>query len=316
MKVLITGGAGFIGANFVRFLLEHRPDWQITVLDKLTYAGRLENLKDVKNRIRFIRGDITKDWDVKNALRDVESVINFAAETHVDTSIKTPEVFVQTNVIGTFKLLEFARKSNVKNFVQISTDEVYGSTKRGKFSEDFKLDPSSPYSASKAAADMLCNSYFKTYGFDVKITRSSNNYGPFQFPEKLIPKTIVRALRNERVPVYGSGKNVRDWMFVEDNCSGILAVHENGKAGEVYNIGAGQDRTNIEIVKTVLKVFGKPEDLIEFVADRPGHDFRYALDIAKAKKLGWKSAVRFEEGIRKTVDWYLQNRWWWEPLLR
>jgi len=316
MNVLITGAAGFIGSNFVRYLLEKNPDYKITVLDKLTYAGHLENLKGIMDKINFIKGDITNDRDLNKAFKGIDSVIHFAAETHVDNSINDPELFVKTNVFGTFKMLEYSRKHDIKNYMQISTDEVYGSIMKGKFKEDDKFDPSSPYSASKAGGDVLCNSYYKTYGMNVKITRSSNNYGPYQHPEKLIPKTIINALNNKYIPIYGTGKNVRDWIHVSDNCDGIIHVFEKGKSGEVYNIGGGHEHTNVEIAKTILKLLNKPESLIKFVTDRPGHDFRYALDLSKVSKIGWKPVVGFEEGMKRTVNWYVENKWWWAPLLK
>lgn len=316
MAILVTGAAGFIGSNFLRYLLDVQPMQKIVVLDKLTYAGRMENLKDIKDKIKFIKGDITNEDDVNKALKDVDSVIHFAAETHVDKSIQDPAVFVKTNVLGTFNMLELSRKHDIKNYVQISTDEVYGSIKKGKFSETDILDPSSPYSSSKASGDLVCKSYYKTYGMNIKITRSSNNYGPYQYPEKLIPKTIIKAMNEEKIPIYGTGMNVRDWLNVFDNCGGIYTVFDKGRAGEIYNIGAGEEYTNIEIVKLILKSLDKPESLIEFVPDRPGHDFRYALNISKIKKLGWKPSVTFEDGIKKTVEWYSENRWWWEPLLK
>jgi dTDP-glucose 4,6-dehydratase len=315
MKLLITGGAGFIGSNFVRYMLNNHPEYEIVVLDKLTYAGRLENLQDVLDRIEFIKGDICKEEDIKKAIKEVEVIINFAAESHVDRSVQTPEQFIKTDIFGTFRLLETCRKYDIDRFVQISTDEVYGSIEEGSFKEIDSLDPSSPYSASKAGADLLCKAYYKTYGLPVLITRSSNNYGPFQYPEKLIPVLIIRALHDQPLPIYGDGTNVRDWLYVEDNCSAIDLVLQKGKLGEVYNIGANDEWRNIDVAKLILKELNKPETLITFVEDRPGHDYRYSLDTAKIRDLDWKPVVKFEDGIKKTVRWYIENRWWWEPII-
>ncbi|RLI77059.1 dTDP-glucose 4,6-dehydratase [Archaeoglobales archaeon] len=314
MRLLITGGAGFIGSNFVRYMLKNHPNYEIVVLDKLTYAGRIENLQEILDIIEFIRGDICNEEDVKKAMKDIDVIINFAAESHVDRSIDTPEPFIKTDVFGTFKLLEACRKYGVEKYVQISTDEVYGSIIKGSFKETDPLDPSSPYSASKAGADLLCKAYYKTYGLPVLITRSSNNYGPFQYPEKLIPVLIIKALHNQFLPIYGDGTNVRDWLYVEDNCSAIDIVLQKGKSGEIYNVGANDEWRNIDVAKLILKELNKPESLITFVEDRPGHDYRYSLDTAKIRDLGWRPRVKFEDGIRKTVRWYVENRWWWEPI--
>jgi len=315
MRFLVTGGAGFIGANFVRLLVNKYPSDEIVVLDKLTYAGRLENLAGLQERISFVKGDICKTEDIaKGGPYDV--IFNFAAETHVDRSITDPESFVKTDVVGTCTLLNYALKHNVDRYIQISTDEVYGSTLEGSFREGDILDPSSPYSASKAAAEHLVHSFYKTYGLPVLITRSSNNFGPYQFPEKLIPVLIVKALADQPLPIYGSGLNVRDWLYVDDNCTGIEAVWSRGKTGEVYNIGAGNEKTNLEIARTVLRLLNKSEDLITFVKDRPGHDFRYSIATEKIQALGWTPAHSFEEGIRTTIDWYLANPSWWKPLLK
>ena len=315
MKLLITGGAGFIGCNFVRYMLKEHPDEEIVVLDKLTYAGRMENLEDVLDRITFIKGDICDKEAVKKAMKGCEAVVNFAAESHVDRSIEGPKVFVKTDIFGVFTLLEEGRRTDLKKFIQISTDEVYGSTRFGSFSETDMLDPSSPYSASKAGGELLARSYVRTYGMDVAVTRSSNNYGPFQYPEKLIPRFIVKILRNESLPIFGKGENIRDWLHVEDNCRAIDTVLQKSKSGDVVNIGSGNERTNIDITKQLLKHMKKPESLITFVQDRAGHDFRYSLKWDKIKGMGWAPEIKFEEGIKTTVDWYLANEKWWKPLV-
>ena len=315
VKVLVTGGAGFIGSNFVHYLLKKHPDAEVTVLDKLTYAGRKENLQDVLSKIRFIKGDIAKKEDVTKAAKDCDYIVNFAAETHVDRSIVEAGTFVLTDVLGTYNLLETARKLDISKFEQISTDEVYGHIKEGSFREEDKLNPRNPYSASKAGAELLCRSYFETYGLPVVVTRSSNNYGPYQHPEKLIPKTIIYALENKPIPVYGTGENIRDWLYVEDNCEAIDVVLHKGTEGEAYNIGAQQEMKNIDVVKIILKLSNRPEKLIAFVKDRPGHDVRYSLDIEKIRKLGWKPKIKFNDGIKKTVDWYHRNGSWWKPVV-
>jgi len=312
---LVTGGAGFIGSNFVRHLIKKHTDWEIVVLDALTYAGRKENLKDVWDKITFVHGDIRKKEDVEKVAKDVDAIVNFAAETHVDRSIVEAGSFVLTDVYGAYNLLEACRKFDVKKFVHISTDEVYGHILEGSFKEDDKLNPRNPYAASKAGADLLCKAYFETYGLPVVITRSTNNYGPYQHPEKFIAKTIIYALLNKKIPIYGSGNQVRDWLFVEDNCEAIELVLEKGKNGEIYNIAGKQEFKNIEVVKTILKLMNKPESLIEFVKDRPGHDLRYSLDISKIEKIGWKPKTKFEDGIRKTIEWYVKNEWWWKPII-
>lgn len=315
MRILVTGGAGFIGCNFVRYTLKNHPDSEVVVLDKLTYAGRKENLKDVWEKITFFKGDITVRKDVSKAAVDCDSIVNFAAETHVDRSILQAGTFVLTDVLGVYNLLEAARELDVSSFVQISTDEVYGHILKGSFKETDRLNPRNPYSASKAGGELLCRAYFETYGLPVIVTRSSNNYGPYQHPEKLIPKTTINALLGRSVPVYGAGKNVRDWLFVEDNCAAIDLVLLKGKAGEIYNIGANQELENIQVVKTVLKLTKKPERLINFVEDRLGHDLRYSLDTEKIRKLDWKPETEFEKGIKKTVDWYRGNAAWWKPVV-
>jgi len=315
MRVLVTGGAGFIGSNFVHYALKEHPDYKIVVLDKLTYAGRRENLQDIWNKITFIKGDITVRNDVFEAARGCDSIVNFAAETHVDRSILQAGTFVLTDVLGVYNLLEAAREIDVSRFVQISTDEVYGHILKGSFKETDMLNPRNPYSASKAGAELLCRAYFETYGLPVLITRSSNNYGPYQHPEKLIPKTIINALLDKSIPVYGTGKNVRDWLYVEDNCEALDTVLHKGTTGEIYNIGANQELENIQVVKTILEFAAKPESLIRFVEDRLGHDLRYSLDTERIQKLGWKPKTEFKSGIRKTVQWYKQNSNWWKPIV-
>ena len=318
MKLLVTGGAGFIGSNFIRHILKEHPDWEITNLDKLTYAGNLENLKDIEDnpRYRFAKGDITDRELISNILQDgFDAIINFAAESHVDRSILDASPFIETNIKGTQILLEGARQYNVTRFVQVSTDEVYGSTEKGKFNEKSPLAPNSPYSASKTAADLLCHAYWKSYQFPVVITRSSNNLGPFQFPEKLIPLAITNVLENKPIPVYGDGLNVRDWIYVEDHCRALDTVLQKGKPGEVYNIAANEEKTNLELIHRLLDIMGKSRELIAFVADRPGHDRRYALDMTKiSTALGWKPAYSFEKALSATADWYLKNEPWWRSI--
>jgi dTDP-glucose 4,6-dehydratase len=313
MRILVTGGAGFIGCNFVRLLVNKYPDDDIIVLDKLTYAGRRENLHDVADSIDFIQGDICEPENVKKA-GACDVIINFAAETHVDRSITDPGSFVRTDVLGTSILLDYARKQDVSRFIQISTDEVYGSILKGSFQETDSLDPSSPYSASKAGAELLVRSYFKTYGLQTLVTRSSNNFGPYQFPEKLIPVLILKALSDQALPIYGSGSNIRDWLYVDDNCSAIDMVYSKGKPGETYNIGAGNELPNIEIARRILKIVGKKRDLITHVKDRPGHDFRYSINPAKIRELGWEPAFSFSQALEITVKWYIDNSWWWKSI--
>ncbi|MDH5447444.1 MAG: dTDP-glucose 4,6-dehydratase [Candidatus Bathyarchaeota archaeon] len=319
MKVLVTGGAGFIGSNFIRHTLSNYDDIEIVNFDLLTYAGRLENLQDVKDdsRYRFVHGDIRERKTVEPLVKEkFDLIVNFAAETHVDRSVVEAGSFVLTDAYGTYILLDAARKFDVERFVQISTDEVYGSIKGGSFKETDILDPSSPYSASKASGDHIALAFHKTYGLPLVVTRSSNNYGPFQYPEKLIPKLILRALHNQPLPIYGDGRQVRDWLYVTDNCAAIDLVAHEGGAGDVYNIASGEERMNIEVAKGILKIVEKPESLIKPVSDRPGHDRRYSLDTAKIRALGWEPKFGFAEGLEKTVNWYLNNEWWWCPLLK
>lgn len=316
MKLLVTGGAGFIGSNFVMYMLDQHPDYEIINVDALTYAGNLENLKSLEGNARhtFVKADITDAAQMDRLIgQSVDVLVNFAAESHVDRSILEPDVFVRTNVNGTQALLEAAKKHNVTKFVQVSTDEVYGSLgPTGLFTEETPLQPNSPYSASKAGGDMLVRAYHETFGLPVNITRCSNNYGPYQFPEKLIPLMISRALADEALPVYGDGLNIRDWLYVEDHCSAIDLVIHQGRNGEVYNIGGNNERTNVHIVKTILEQLGKPESLIKYVQDRPGHDRRYGIDPAKTmSELGWKPKHTFETGIKETIQWYLDNKEWW-----
>jgi dTDP-glucose 4,6-dehydratase len=321
MNVLVTGGCGFIGSNLVRLLLAERPGWRVVNLDKLTYAGNAESLADLRDhpRYRFVRGDIGNGELLADLWRTerIEAVMHLAAESHVDRSILAPSVFIDTNVRGTQVLLEAARELGVSRFLQVSTDEVYGSLgPTGLFTEETPLAPSSPYSASKAASDLLALAYAHTFGLPVVVSRCSNNYGPYQFPEKLIPLMIANALRDRPLPVYGDGMNVRDWIHVEDHCRGLLAALEQGKAGQVYNFGASSERHNIHIVKQVLQLLHKPESLIQYVKDRPGHDRRYAIDSSKAQaELGWAPRHRFEEALGATVRWYVEQRGWWERIL-
>lgn len=315
--LLITGGAGFIGSNFIRHMLKEHPDCRIVNFDALTYAGNLENLREAAGnpRYSFIRGDIADAAQVDAAMsRGVDAIVNFAAESHVDRSIDDPGLFVRTNVLGTQVLLDAAKKYRVERYLQISTDEVYGALgAEGLFSEETPLAPNSPYSASKAGADLLVRAYHETYGLNIGITRCSNNYGPWHFPEKLIPLAITNALEDKEIPVYGDGLQVRDWLYVADHCRAIDLVLRRGKSGRIYNIGGNNERTNLRIVKTVLAELGKPETLIKYVKDRPGHDRRYAIDAARITgELGWKPEYTFETGLQATVKWYRENRQWWQ----
>ncbi|XOK60257.1 dTDP-glucose 4,6-dehydratase [Paenibacillus elgii] len=320
MKVLITGGAGFIGSNFIIYMTNRYPNYEFVNFDALTYAGNLESLGSVHllPNYRFIKGDITDRDLVESVVADgVEAIVNFAAESHVDRSITEPGIFVKTNVLGTQVLLDAAKKYNIAKFLQVSTDEVYGTLGEiGLFTETTPLAANSPYSSSKAGADLLVRAYHETYGLPVNITRCSNNYGPYQFPEKLIPLMIINAINNKSLPVYGDGLNVRDWLHVEDHCCAIDYVLHNGIDGEVYNVGGNNEKTNIQIVKTILAELGKSDDLIQFVKDRPGHDRRYAIDASKiTKELGWTPKYNFESGIKETIQWYLQNQVWWEGII-
>ena len=317
VEVLITGGAGFIGSNFVRYALAEHPDWRITTLDKLTYAGRMETLQDVVRNPRhtFVRGDIADAEIAAPLVTASDIVVHFAAETHVDRSILAAGEFIRTDVIGTFVLLEAARSaSRLRCFVQISTDEVYGSVLDGASAETDELRPRNPYAASKAGADRLAYSYWATYGVPVIITRASNNYGPYQFPEKVIPLFVTNALHDVPVPLYGDGLNVRDWLHVSDHCRALDLVIARGTAGEVYNIGGGNEVRNIDLTLAILRLLNKPESLIARVPDRPGHDRRYRLNAGKLKSLGWRPQVEFESGLRETVAWYRENDWWWRPI--
>ncbi|ENO11858.1 dTDP-glucose 4,6-dehydratase [Thermoplasmatales archaeon SCGC AB-539-C06] len=321
MKVIVSGGAGFIGSNFIHYLLRNYSDVEVVNYDKLTYAGNLDNLKDVENdsRYTFVKGDICDAKLVEDVVKkeSVDQIVNFAAESHVDRSITGPEVFIKTDILGSFTLLEACRKFDIEKYIQISTDEVYGSIEKGSFTETDSLNPSSPYSASKTSADLLVNSYFVTYGLPVCITRSSNNFGPYQYPEKLIPFFIIKALHDESLPLYGDGLNVRDWLYVEDNCRAIDLVRIKGKIGDIYNIGADNEHTNIEITNNILKELGKPKSLISFVKDRLGHDRRYSIDSIKIQNLGWSPSKSqdFENSMKETICWYVDNERWWKPLL-
>ncbi|TKH26444.1 dTDP-glucose 4,6-dehydratase [Bacillus wiedmannii] len=321
MKVLVTGGAGFIGSNFVRYMVKKYPEYNIVNLDALTYAGNLENLKDIEevSNYRFIKGDIADRQFINQLFKEekFDYVLNFAAESHVDRSITNPDIFIQTNIQGTQVLLDAAKNAEVKKYLQVSTDEVYGTLdETGYFTEDTPLASNSPYSSSKAGADLLVRAYHETFGLPVNITRCSNNYGPFHFPEKLIPLMIINALNDKQLPVYGDGLNVRDWLHVEDHCQAIDLVLHKGKNGEVYNVGGNNERTNIEIVKTILKALDKPESLIKYVTDRPGHDRRYAIDATKLREeLGWSPKYNFDTGIEQTIKWYLENQDWWKNII-
>jgi dTDP-glucose 4,6-dehydratase len=314
MRLLVCGGAGFIGSNFVRQRIVENGD-EVTVLDKLTYAGREENLADVRESpgFAFVHAGIEDPDAVADAMAGVDGVVNFAAETHVDRSITEPDAFIRTHALGTFVLLEAARARGVR-YVQVSTDEVYGSIDEGSFTEQSPLQPSSPYSASKAGADLLVASYRHTYGLEALVCRGSNNYGPYQYPEKLIPLMVLNAMHGDRLPVYGDGRQVRNWIYVEDFARGIGHVLEHGVPGETYNVGGPDEAVNVDVVRRIIALTGASEDLIEYVTDRPGHDRRYSLSSEKVRALGWEAQVRFDEGLERTVAWYRDNREWWEPI--
>ncbi len=316
MKLLVTGGAGFIGSNFIRLLVAERPDWEIVNLDKLTYAGNPENLRDVEDnpRYRFLKGDICDPQAVAEAVEGCDAVVNFAAETHVDRSIMEPMAFLRTDMEGTFVLLEAVRDGRAGTLLQVSTDEVYGTIPEGVAAETSALRPSSPYSASKAGADLLCLSYWATYRTRLVITRGANTIGPYQYPEKVVPLFVTNALDDIALPLYGDGLQVRDYTHVEDHCRGILLALEKGEPGEVYNIGAGNELRNLDMARFLLAEIGKPESLVQHVKDRPGHDRRYALDSSKLRALGWEPRYDATEALRATVRWYADNRWWWEPI--
>ena len=318
-KIFITGGAGFIGSNFIHYIFKKYPEYKIINLDKLTYAGNLENLRDIENypNYKFIKGDIAdrKIVDKIFKSRKIDAVVNFAAESHVDRSIEDPGIFIKTDIYGTYILLEAVKKYSCKLFLQISTDEVYGSITDGSCKENHPLMPNSPYSASKAGAEMIVRSFFKTFDAPVIITRTSNNFGPYQYPEKLIPLFVTNLIDDIKVPLYGDGMNVRDWIYVEDNCAALDLVLHSGKIGEIYNIGAGNEKPNVWITRKLLEVLGKSEDMIEPVADRLGHDRRYSVNYSKIiKELGWNTRYKFEEALEKTVHWYMSNENWWRPL--
>jgi dTDP-glucose 4,6-dehydratase len=319
MKLLVTGGCGFIGSNFIRYMLKKYPSYEIINIDALTYAGNKENLHDVEDspRYRFIHGRIEDAELVKDAIKGINAVVHFAAESHVDRSIVDAQPFLKTNIIGTQVLLDASRSTGIEKFIHISTDEVYGTfqTDEGQFTEEDPLKPNSPYAASKASADLLVRSYIITYGFPAIVIRPSNNYGPFQLPEKFIPLMVTNLIDGLKVPVYGKGLNIRDWLFVEDTCRAIDTVLHKGKIGEIYNVGGGNERRNIEVVRTVLSLMQKDEREIEFVPDRPGHDYRYSVNYSKiSKQLGWTPEIDFNRGIEITVRWYRENQWWWRPL--
>lgn len=316
MHLLVTGGAGFIGSNFVRYIFAAHPGYRVTVLDKLTYAGRLENLQEFEGdpRYRFIRGDIADPAVVESAMPKVDAVVSFAAETHVDRSLAQPGSFITTDVYGVYVLLEAARRSGAHRFLLVSTDEVYGSVPTGSSRETDALDPRSPYSASKAGGELLARAYFSSYGVPVLITRGSNTFGPYQYPEKMLPLFVTNAIDDQPLPLYGDGLNVRDWLYVADHCAAVDLVLHEGKPGEVYNVGGGNERTNLEMTERILELLGKPRSLIRFVEDRPGHDRRYSLDCAKIRALGWQPAHDFDDALAATVRWYVENQAWWRSI--
>jgi len=316
MRILVTGGAGFIGSNFIRLLLGQDESCNIINLDKLTYAGNIENIKDLRSSKNhtFVEGDICDAALVDRLISKCDAVINFAAETHVDRSVQNAKEFVMTDVVGTYTLLEAARKHKVKKYIQISTDEIYGSREKGAFTEDSNISPSSPYAASKAGADMLVLSYFKTYKLPVCIIRSSNNFGPYQHPEKFIPLFITNCLENKKLPLYGDGLNRRDWIYVMDNCEAVLSVLQKGVEGQIYNAAGNNEKANIYVAKFILNELKKPESLLQFVKDRPGHDRRYALSSGKIRKLGWEPKHKFEDALRETIKWYVERKGWWQKI--
>ena len=312
----MTGGCGFIGSNFIRHMLKKYPDYRIINIDKLTYAGNPDNLKDIEDNSNysFIRGDICDPEIVNKAMKNMDYVVHFAAESHVDRSIVDGSIFVRTNILGTHTLLESAHKHGIKRLIHVSTDEVYGSITRGSFKETDILTPSSPYSSSKAGSDLLVQSYYITHKLPVIITRCTNNFGPYQYPEKLIPLFVTNLLENKKVPVYGTGQNIRDWIYVLDHCKAVDFVLHNGSIGEIYNIGGGAEKTNLEITDKIIEIIGSDRSMIEYVKDRLGHDLRYSLDCSKLRELGWAPEHDFDEALEETVRWYVENRWWWEKL--
>jgi len=317
MRLLVTGGAGFIGSNFIRHIIKKYPQYKIINLDKLTYAGNLDNLKEIESNSNytFVKGDICDRKIVDELSKDVEAIVNFAAQSHVDRSIIDASDFLRTNIDGTYNLLEATKRHNISRFIQISTDEVYGSIEKGSFKETSPLSPSSPYAASKAAADMVVHSYRVTFNLPTIVARSTNNFGPYQYPEKIIPLFITNALEDKPVPLYGDGMNVRDWLYVIDNCEAIDLILHKGKEGKIYNIGGGNELRNIDLTRIVLKILGKPESLIQPVKDRPGHDRRYSLDCSKIEReLDWTSRFDFEKALEETVKWYVDNQWWWKKI--
>ena len=315
-NILVTGGAGFIGSNFCRYMLGKYPECNVLVLDALTYAGNLDNLADLQDnpRFTFFHGDIREKSVVEDLVQKVDAVVNFAAETHVDRSIADPGSFVLTDVYGVFTLLEAGKKFGIERFVHISTDEVYGTIEQGSFVEGDPLEPNSPYSASKAGGELLARAYFVTYGLPIVITRGSNNFGPYQYPEKLIPLFITNAMEDKPLPVYGDGQQVRDWIYVMDHCEGVDLVLHKGEPGQVYNLGGGSEHTNLEVTKFILNCLNKPDSLIKFVADRPGHDRRYSLDCRRIQELGWSPRHNFEDALEHTVRWYIENEAWWRKI--
>ena len=316
MNLLVTGGCGFIGSNFIRHMLKKYPDYRIINIDKLTYAGNPDNLKDIEDNSNysFVRGDICDPEIVNKAMKNMDYVVHFAAESHVDRSIVDGSIFVRTNILGTHTLLESALKHGIKRLIHVSTDEVYGSITRGSFKETDILTPSSPYSSSKAGSDLLVQSYYITHKLPVIITRCTNNFGPYQYPEKLIPLFVTNILENKKVPVYGTGQNIRDWIYVLDHCKAVDFVLHNGSIGEIYNIGGGAEKTNLEITDKIIEIIGSDRSMIEYVKDRLGHDLRYSLDCSKLRELGWAPEHDFDEALEETVRWYVENRWWWEKL--